>query len=60
MIRIQQVKLPLEHNEEDLWDKAAETLKVKKEQIKSVSIFRKSVDARKKNEILFIYAFINS
>lgn len=56
MIRIQQVKLPLEHNEEDLWEKAAETLKIKRDQIKSLSIFRKSIDARKKNEILFIYA----
>jgi len=56
MIRIQQVKLPIEHSEEDLKDKAAEVLKVKREQIKSLSIFRKSIDARKKDEIMFIYA----
>lgn len=56
MIRIQQVKLPIEHSEEDLKDRAAEALKVPKEQIKSLSIFRKSIDARKKDEIMFIYA----
>jgi len=56
MIRIQQIKLPLEHNSEDLLEKAAETLKVKKEQIQSLSIFRKSIDARKKDDIIFIYA----
>lgn len=56
MIRIQQVKLPLEHSEEDLLEKAAETLKIKKDQIKSLTIFRKSIDARKKDDIIFIYA----
>lgn len=56
MLRIQQVKLPIEHSEEDLLIKAAEALKIKKEEIKELSIFRKSIDARKKDEILFIYA----
>ena len=52
MLRIQQVKLPIEHSEEDLLLKAAEALKIKKEEIKELSIFRKSIDARKKDEIL--------
>ncbi|WP_312700973.1 FAD-dependent protein [Sedimentibacter sp.] len=56
MLRIQQVKLPIDHNQEDLYIKAAESLKVKREEIKSLTIFRKSIDARKKDEILFIYA----
>ena len=56
MIRIQQVKLPIDHNQDDLYIKAAEALKVKKEEIKSLTVFRKSIDARKKEEILFIYA----
>ncbi len=56
MLRIQQIKLPIDHTEEDLLIKAAEALKVKKEEIKELSIFRKSIDARKKDEILFIYA----
>lgn len=56
MIRIQQMKLPIDHSEEDIKTKAAETLKVSEEQIKSLSIYRKSTDARKKDEIMFIYA----
>jgi uncharacterized FAD-dependent dehydrogenase len=56
MYRIQQVKLPIDHREEDLWIKAAEALRIKKEDIKGISVFRKSIDARKKDEILFIYA----
>ncbi len=56
MYRIQQVKLPIDHMEEDLLIKAAEALKIKKEEIKELTIFRKSIDARKKDEILFIYA----
>ena len=56
MYRIQQIKLPINHKEEELLIKAAEALRIKKEEIKEVSIFRKSIDARKKDEILFIYA----
>lgn len=56
MIRIQQVKLSIEHTEEDLTNKTAEALRVKKEEIKSLSVFRKSIDARKKDNIMFIYA----
>jgi uncharacterized FAD-dependent dehydrogenase len=55
MYRIQQVKLPIDHKEEDLLIKAAEALRIKKEDIKEISIFRKSIDARKKDEILFTY-----
>ena len=56
MIRIQQVKLPIEHEEEDLYIKAAESLKIKRDDIQTLSVFRKSIDARKKDEIMFIYA----
>ena len=55
MIRIQQIKLPIDHSEEDLYMRAAEILKVKREEIKNLLIFRKSIDARKKEEITFIY-----
>lgn len=55
MIRIQQVKLPIEHSEDDLKEKIAQTLKITANQIKSVAIFRKSIDARKKDNIMFIY-----
>ncbi len=56
MYRIQQVKLNIDHTEEELLIKAAEALRIKEEDIKELTIFRKSIDARKKDEILFIYA----
>ncbi len=55
MYRIQQIKLPIDHKEEELLIKAAKALRIKKEDIKEVTIFRKSIDARKKDEILFTY-----
>ncbi len=55
MLRIQQIKLPIDHNEDELKAKIASTLKITEDKIKSVEIFRKSVDARKKDNILFIY-----
>ena len=56
MIRIQEIKLPLEEDEEKLPFFAAKALKIPAAEIKSLSIFRKSLDCRKKNEIKFIYA----
>ncbi|QSX06983.1 hypothetical protein JYG23_06235 [Sedimentibacter sp. zth1] len=55
MLRIQQIKLPVDHSEKDLKAKIASTLKISEDIIKSIEIFRKSIDARKKDKILFIY-----
>ena len=55
MIRIQEIKLPIDHTEKDLLIKASEALKIKEEEIKKLSIYRKSIEARKKDNILFIY-----
>lgn len=55
MIRINQLKLPLGHEEQALWSKAAKTLKVPVKEIRSLRIVKQSVDARKKEEICYIY-----
>lgn len=55
MIRISQIKMPVSHSEEDLLQKAAELLHIEKTDILSWKIVRKSVDARKKPDIYFIY-----
>lgn len=55
MIRINQLKLPVDHTEEVLWAKAAKTLKIPVKEIRSVKILRQSVDARKKEDIHFTY-----
>lgn len=56
MIRINQLKLPVGHGEEEIKKKAAKLLRQPKERIKSLVIRRQSIDARKKGELLYIYA----
>lgn len=55
MIRIQQLKMPLCHNREELLKKAAKRCKIKAEQILNLEIVRQSVDARKKSEVCYVY-----
>ncbi len=55
MIRINQLKMPVDHTEEALWAKAAKTLKIPVKEIHSLEIIKQSIDARKKEEIHFTY-----
>ena len=54
MIRINNVHIPLDYSDEVILKKAAKELRVDKNAVKSVSIFRRSVDARKKDSIYFL------
>ena len=54
MIRISQIKLPVEHTMEELKRAAARELKVPEERIQSLSVSRRSVDARKK-PVVYVY-----
>ncbi len=56
MIRINEIKLSLDEEEELLSAKASKILKVNKKYIKSLSIYKKSVDARKKDDVHFTYS----
>ncbi len=56
MIRINQVKLPLDHKPEDILYKTAKILRVAPDKILSWQIVKKSIDARKKPEITIIYS----
>lgn len=47
MIRISQIKVPLEHTQQDIIEKAASILRVASSEIQSWQIVKKSVDARK-------------
>lgn len=53
MIRINQIKLPLDYTEELLKAKVCKILKVKPEEILSLRIAKRSVDARKKPDIFY-------
>ncbi len=55
MIRINQLKLPVDHTKEALWAKAAKILKISIHDICSLTIVKQSIDARKKEEIHFTY-----
>lgn len=56
MLRVNQVTIKTDHSPEQLKRKAAETLHVPVGDILSLSIRRRSVDARKKPEIFYSYA----
>lgn len=54
MIRISQIKLPVEHDELALLQAAARELKIASEKIEKLTIQKKSIDARK-NPICYVY-----
>lgn len=55
MIKLAQVKLPINHTEEDLVKAIYKTLRIQKNQLKNYRLLKKSIDARKKQEIRYIY-----
>lgn len=55
MIRITQVKLPLDHTEADLKIRVAKLLRIPDERVKKVRIVKRSVDARRRGETAFSY-----
>ena len=57
MLIINNVKLPLDYDFSDLTYAAAKALKTNRKNIKSASLFRKSVDARHKNDVHFCCLF---
>ncbi|MBU9743384.1 NAD(P)/FAD-dependent oxidoreductase [Diplocloster agilis] len=56
MIRIQQLKLDIGHTPEMLRQAVADALKLPPGQIKNYHIVRRSIDARKKPDIFYVYA----
>jgi len=55
MIRLSNIKLPLNHDETAINKAVLSTLNIRKEQLKSVEIFKRGYDARKKTNISLIY-----
>ncbi|MBR6785034.1 MAG: hypothetical protein IKM25_02145, partial [Clostridia bacterium] len=55
MIKISEIKLPLESDESALRSAAAKALRCKEEKIKSIQISKKAVDSRKKDNVFFVY-----
>ena len=55
MLRIRQIKLPINHSERDLKNKIAQKLKIQTKDIIKYKLNKKSVDARDKNNIMYVY-----
>ena len=56
MIRINQIKQSLDASNDDLLKECAKNLGIKKSDISTLRVVRKSVDCRKKNNIFFVYS----
>ncbi len=50
------IKMPIEHNENDVFEAAYEILRKNKIKFDKVKIYRKSLDARRKGNIHYVYA----
>ena len=56
MIRINQIKLPIGHSKKQLEDKIRKILKIRDGIEVEYEIFKKSLDARKKPELFYVYS----
>lgn len=56
MIRINQIKLPIEHTDKQLRKKVCAALHISDAQLLEVSIAKRSIDARKKPELQYVYS----
>lgn len=54
MIRINNIQLPLDYSSDTVIEKSSKELGIDKKAIKSATIFKRSVDARKKDNIFFL------
>lgn len=55
MLRLTEIKLPLDHTEDDLPKAIAARVAVKVTDIQSFTIYKRSYDARRKDQILLVY-----
>ena len=56
MIRLNQLKLPVNHTEAQLMSKTAQILRIQEAEIVDIEIVRQSLDARKKPELFYSYS----
>lgn len=58
MLEIREVKLPIEAPESELLRLAAKRLGIKQNRIKNLKIRKKAIDARKKQELCYVYTLL--
>ena len=54
MIRIAEVKLPLSYTDEDIYNISSKELRISRGSIEKCSLFKRSIDARHKNDIHYV------
>lgn len=55
MLRLRELKLPLNHTEEDLRSAICKRLKLTDSELRDYSVFKRSYDARRPDDILLVY-----
>ena len=55
MLRINQLKLPVSHTPEQLREKLLQTLRMREKELKQYTVRKRSLDARKKPELYYVY-----
>lgn len=56
MLRISNIKVKIEHTEQDVIAKVCKQLRIKESHVIEYQVFKKSLDSRKKNNIHYIYS----
>lgn len=56
MLRINNIKMPIKHNDSDLKKSVVKMLGINENQLKSFEITGQAIDARNKNNIIYVYA----
>ena len=56
MLRVINIKMPLKHTEKSLKEVVAKFLSLDEPKFKSFEISRKGIDARNKNNIVYVYS----
>jgi len=55
MLRLTEIRLPLDHSEDDLRAAIVEHLQIKEEMLLDYRVFRRGYDARKRSDIVLVY-----
>ena len=55
MLRLAEIKLPLDHTDDDLYTAILKKLRLKTSDIKRYTVFKRSYDARKREDIRLVY-----
>ena len=55
MLRLSEIKLPLDHTDEDLHSAILKKLRIKAAELTQYTVFKRSYDARKRGDIRLVY-----